>query len=256
MMDMTPAARQQLDDYLQRLRSELRATRAEVAEEVEQSVREHIEIALDHAPAPVSGTDMIGILDRLGSPEQWLGEEERAVASRIGHSGADDSRLPYVALGLVLASMVSFMFFGFLLLIPAMFVSRAWIEQKRERGEPLGSKRWLVYPAIALVLAFVALLLLLGPPLGAMALVRGHLAQSFAAPADPAGELRFHAGLRAVMFGAWWIIAGALCAAFIRPIRFVFLPLLDRVRRKHFAVLSAIGALLAAAGAAIIYYRH
>jgi hypothetical protein len=242
MMDMTPAARQQLDDYLQRLRSELRATRAEVAEEVEQSVREHIEVALDDAPTPVSGTDMIGILDRLGSPEQWLGEEERAAASRVGSSGADDSRLPYVAFGLVLASIVSFMFFGFLLLIPAMFVSRAWIEQKRERGEPLGSKRWLVYPSIALVLAFVAVLLLLGPPLGAMALVRG--------------ELRFDAGVRAVMFGAWWIITGALCAAFIRPIRFVFLPLLDGVRRKDFAVLSAIGALMAAAGAALIYYRH
>ena len=242
MMDMTPAARQQLDDYLRRLRSELRATRAEVAEEVEQSVREHIEIALDDAPTPVSGTDMIGILDRLGSPEQWLGEEERAAASRICHSGADDSPLPYVAFGLVLAAMVSFMFFGFLLLIPAMFVSRAWIEQKRERGEPLSSKRWLVYSPIALVLASVALLLLLGPPLGAMALVRGHVAQSFGVPA--------------VIFGAWWIIAGALCAALIRPIRFVFLPLLDRIRRRHFAVLSAIGALLAAAGAAVIYYRH
>ena len=242
MMDMTPAARQQLDDYLQRLRSELRATRAEVAEEVEQSVREHIEVALGDSPTPISGSDMIGILDRLGSPEQWLSEDERAGASRIGHFDSDESRLPYVAFGLVLASIVSFMFFGFLLLIPAMFVSRAWIEQKRERGEPLGSKRWLVYPSIALVLAAVALLLLLLPPLGALAFV--------------GGELRFDAGVRAVMFGAWWIIAGALCAAFIRPIRFVFLPLLDRVRRKHFAVLSAIGALVAAAGAALIYYRH
>jgi hypothetical protein len=255
MMNMTPAARQQLDSYLQRLRSELRATRAEAAEEVEHSVREHIEVALEDAPTPVSGTDMIAILDRLGSPDQWLAEE-RAVADRSGDSGADDSRLPYVAFGLVLVSIGSFMFFGFLLLIPAMFVSRAWIEQKRERSEPLGSRRWLVYPSIALVLAFVALLLLLVPPLGAMALVRGDVGRSFDVPIDPAGELRFNAGLRAVMVGTWWIIAGALCAAFIRPIRFVFLPLLDRVRRKHFAVLSAIGALLAAAGAALIYYRH
>jgi len=256
MMNMTPAARQQLDTYLQRLRSELRATRAEAAEDVEQSVREHIEIALEDVPAPVSGTDMIAILDRLGTPEQWLADEPRAVADRSGHSGAGDSRLPYVAFGLVLASIASFMFFGFLLLIPAMFVSRAWIEQKRERGEPLGSKRWLVYPSIALVLAAVALLLLLLPPLGAMALIRDDVGRLFDVPVDPAGELRFHAGLRAVMVGTWWIIAGGLCAAFIRPIRFVFLPLLDRVRRKHFAMLSAIGALLAAAGAALIYYRH
>src|SRR5436309_10339413 len=132
------------------------------------------------------------------------------------------------------------MFFGFLLLIPAMFVSRAWIEQKRDRGEPLGSKRWLVYPSVGLVLASVALLLLLLPPLGAMALIRDEVGRSFDVPIDPAGALRFHVGLRAVMVGTWWIIAAALCAAGIRPIRFVFLPLLDRVRRKHFAVLSAI----------------
>jgi hypothetical protein len=161
-----------------------------------------------------------------------------------------------VAFGLVLASIASFMFFGFLLLIPAMFVSRAWIEQKRERGEPLGSKRWLVYPSVALVLAFVALLLLLAPPLAAMAFIRDDIGRLFDVPIDPVGQLRFHAGARALMLGTWWIIAGGLCAAFIRPIRFVFLPLLDRVRRKHFALFSAIGALLAAAGAALIYYRH
>jgi hypothetical protein len=260
MMNMTPAARQQLDSYLQRLRSELRATGAEAPEEVEQSVREHIEIALEDAPAPVSGTDMIAILDRLGSPEQWLAEETRdeafAVADRSGDSGADDSRLPYVAFGLVLVAIASFMYFGFLLLIPAMFVSRAWVEQKRERGEPLGSKRWLVYPPVVLVLAFVALLLLFLPPLGAVAFIRDDVGRSFNVPVDPVGEVRFQVGLRAVLAGTWWIIAGGLFAAFIRPIRYVFLPLLDRVRRKHFAMLSAVGALLAAAGAALIYYRH
>jgi hypothetical protein len=258
MMDMTPAAHQQFDDYLHRLRSDLRAAQPEVAEEVEQSVREHVEIALEAAPTPVSGTDMIAILDRLGSPEQWLGEVEHAMSITAieARSGAGDSRLPYVAFGLVIVAIATFMFFGFLLLIPAMFVSRAWIEQKRERGEPLGSKRWLVYPSIALVLAAVALLLLLLPPLGAMALLHSDVARSFDVPPDPAGAFRFDAGIRALMLGAWWIVAGALCAACIRPIRFVFLPLLDRVRRKHCAAFSAVGALLAAAGAALIYFRH
>ena len=99
MIEMTPAARQQLDDYLQRLRSELRGTRPEVAEEVEQSVREHIEIALEDAHAPVGETEIIGILDRLGPPEQWLDEEERPTWRRTiagVRSAPDDSRLPYV----------------------------------------------------------------------------------------------------------------------------------------------------------------
>ena len=71
-----------------------------------------------------------------------------------------------------------------------------------------------------------------------------------------AGEVRFVFGMGGVLFGSWWIIAAAFCAAFLRPIRFAFAPLLDGVRRKHFAVLAAIGALVAAAGATLIYYRH
>ena len=133
MIEMTPAARHQLDDYLQRMRNELHGTRADVAHEVEQSVREHIEIALEDVQTPVSETEIIGILDRLGPPEQWLDEQERPAWRRVldGRSRADDSRLPYLSFGLVLASIAFFMLFGFLLLIPAMFVSRAWIEQKR-----------------------------------------------------------------------------------------------------------------------------
>lgn len=259
MIEMTPAARQHLDHYLNRLRAELRGARPEVADEVEQSVHEHIEIALEQAEAPVGEAEIIGILDRLGAPEQWLAEEERPLWRRAldgVSSTTDDSRLPYVTFGLVLVSIATFMFFGFLLLIPAMFVSRAWIEQKRERGEPLGARRWLVYPAIALVLAFAAVLFLIGPPLYAVTLALHNARQLFDMPLTLAGELRFVSGLRAVLFGSWWIVAGGLCAALIGPIRFAFSPLLDRVRRRHFAVLAAIGALLAAAGAALIHYRH
>jgi hypothetical protein len=259
MNEMTPAARQQLDDYLQRMRTALRGARPELAEEVEQSVREHIEIALEEWQEPASGTQMIAILDRLGPPEQWLDEDERPTWRRAidGVSPrTDESRLPYVSFGLVLASILLFMMFGFLLLIPAMFVSRAWIEQKRERGETLGSKRWLVYPAIAIVFAFAALVFLVVPPQAAMAFIRDDAGRLFDIPTSPAGELRFMAGLRCVMFGSWWIIAGGLCAAFVRPIRFVFSPLLDGLQRRHYAVLAAIGALLAAAGGALIYYRH
>ncbi|HEX8173035.1 MAG TPA: hypothetical protein VF824_21050 [Thermoanaerobaculia bacterium] len=257
MIDMTPAARQQLDDYLQRIRAELRGARAEVAEELEQNVREHVEIALEQVPAPVSGTDMIAVLDRLGPPEQWLDEEERPVWRRapgVVDSTRDDSRLPYLSFGLVVASIVLFMMFGFFLLIPAVFVSRAWIDQKLERGEPLGSRRWLVYPAIVLVLAFVTVLVLLLPPLGAMAFVRGDGGAGMFDGAS-AGE-RLTPGLRLVLLGGWWIIAGPLCAAALRPIQFVFAPLLERVRRKHFGALAAIGAAVAAAGAALLYYRH
>ena len=265
MNDLTPAARERLDSYLQRLRTELRGTRSVVADEVEQSVREHIEIALAGAQAPVGVTEVIAVLDRLGSPERWLADEDRPAWRRVIaklRSTSDDWRLAYIAFGLFLASIVFLPIGGFLLLLPAMLVSRAYIELARGRDEPLGPRRWLVYPSIAVVLAFATGLLIVGPPLPVMALgledVNGadgfeHL---FDVPRSAAGQIRFLFGMGAVLFGSWWIIAAAFCAAFLRSIRYVFVPLLDGLRRKHFAVLALIGAFVAAVGGTLIYYRH
>ncbi|HEU4886661.1 MAG TPA: hypothetical protein VFV49_02160 [Thermoanaerobaculia bacterium] len=261
MIEMTPAARERLDNYLQRMRSELRGTRSVVADEVEQSVREHIEIALATAQTPVGATEVIGVLDRLGPPERWLADEERPILRRFVdrlRSGPEDWRLAYLAFGLFVASFLFFPIGGFFLLIPAMFVSRAYVELARDRGEPLGARRWLVYPAIAVVLAFAVGLLIVGPPLPLMALAfeDDGLEPLFDIPHTSAGEIRFVFGMGGVLFGSWWILAAAFCAAFLRPIRFVFAPLLDGVRRKHFAVLAAIGTLVASVGATLIYYRH
>jgi hypothetical protein len=261
MIDMTPEARERLDNYLQRVRSELRGTRSGIADEVEQSVREHIEIALASAQTPVGTTQVAGVLDRLGPPERWLSDEERPMWRRAIaklRSAPGDWRLAYVAFGLFLASMLLLpLGVGALLLIPAMLVSRAHVELSRDTGQPLGARRWLVYPAIALVLAVVTGLLIIGPPLPVMGLM---LDDDFEPlldiPHSKLGELRFLSGLGAVVFGSWWILLATFCAAFLRPIRFVFAPLLEGLRRKHFAVLAGIGAIVAAAGAALIYYRH
>ena len=265
MNDLTPAARERLDSYLQRLRTELRGTRSLVADEVEQGVREHIEIALAGAQAPVGATEMIAVLDRLGSPERWLADEDRPVWRRVIaklQSTSDDWRLAYIAFGLFLASIVFLPIGGFLLLLPAMLVSRAYIELARGRGEPLGPRRWLVYPSIAVVLVFATGSLIVGPPLPVMALrledVNGAdaIEHIFDVPQSTAGEIRFLFGMGAVLYGTWWIIAAAFCAAFLRPIRFVFAPLLDGLGRKHFTVLALIGAFVAAVGGTLIYYRH
>jgi len=260
MIEMTSAARERLDNYLQRLRTELRGTRSVAADEVEQSVREHIDIALATAQSPVGATEVIGVLDRLGPPESWLADEERPLWRRAldrVRFGPEGWRLAYLAFGLFLLSIVFLPIGGILLIIPAMLVSRAYIELARDRGEPLGARRWLVYPSIAVVLAFATGLLIVGPPLPLLAFgLNDNIEPMFDIPHTRAGEMRFLFGLGGVLFGSWWILAAGFCAAFLRPIRFVFAPLLDGLRRKHFAVLAAIGALVAAASALLIYYRH
>lgn len=261
MIEMTPAAREQLDSYLRRMRNELRGTKSVVAGEVEQSVQEHIEMALANAQAPVGAAEVIGVLDRLGPPERWLADEERPIWHRLMsrlRNSPDDWRLAYLAFGLFLVSFVFFAVGGIFLVIPAMLVSRAHVELARDRGEPLGARRWLVYPSIAFVLAIAVGLLIIGPPLPAMAFALDDdgLEPILDIPNSKAGEIRFVFGLGGVIFGSWWIIAAAFCAAFLRPIRFVFAPLLDGIARRHFAVLAGIGALVATVGATLIYYRH
>ena len=260
MIELTCGARERLDNYLQRMRSELRGTRSVAADEVEQSVQEHIEIALAHAQSPVGAAEVIGVLDRLGPPERWLADEERPVWHRFMdrlRNGPEDWRLAYLAFGLFLLSFVFFGIGGVLLILPAMLVSRAYVELARDRGEPLGARRWLVYPPIAVVLVSATVMLIIGPPLPVMAFaLQDDIERTLDIPQSKAGEVRFLFGMGSVLFGSWWMIAAAFCAAFLRPIRFVFAPLLDGLRRKHFAVLAAIGALVAAGGATLIYYRH
>jgi hypothetical protein len=114
-----------------------------------------------------------------------------------------------------------------------------------------------VYPSIAVVLAVATGLLIVAAPIPALALVFDReFEQLFDIPRTTFGEMRFTIGLGAVLFGSWWIIAAAFCAAFLRPICFVFAPLLDGLARKHFAVLALIGAVVTAVGATLIYYRH
>ncbi|HEX7709259.1 MAG TPA: hypothetical protein VF701_22585 [Thermoanaerobaculia bacterium] len=260
MIEMTPAAREQFENYLQRLRNELRGSRSVVADEVEQNVREHIDIALAHAQGPVGATEVIGVLDRLGPPERWLADEDQATTSRGFMdrfvSGPGDW-LAYVSFAIFLLAAF-FPAIGFFLLIPAMAVSRATVELAQDRGEPLGGRRWLVYPAIAVVLALTAALLILAPPLriiAALGLDSGGVAEIFGVPENTPGHSRAVLGAGAMVFGSWWIIAAAFCAALLRPIRFVFAPLLEKLRRKHFVVMALFGALIAGGGATLIYFR-
>jgi hypothetical protein len=64
MIEMTQTARERFDAYLLRLRRAFLGSPQVKADGVEQNVREHIEIALAAAPAPV-GADRLGaVLDR------------------------------------------------------------------------------------------------------------------------------------------------------------------------------------------------
>ena len=254
MIELTETARLRYDDYLRRMRSTLHDRKTD-AVEIEQSVREHVEVALSGVPAPVAEDDLTRVLERLGPPERWVGEEPpgaiRRLMDRI-QNGPDDWRVSYLSFGLFL---LSFVFPPFLL--ASYVASRCYVELIRDSGRSLGARRWLVYPPIALLLAVVVVFAMIGPAGPAMAFgVDEGFERLFDVPRSDYGQIAFFAGMGALLFGAWWMLLAGICSILLRPIRFTFAPLLDGLRRKHFAVLSVIGTLVAAIGGAVLYQLY
>lgn len=248
MIEMTDTARQRFDSYLSRLRSSLRGARSVEPDDVEQSVREHIEFALAGTPAPVGAEHLGVVLDRLGPPERWIPEEERPIWKQMFdrlRSGPEDWRLAYIAFGMLVLTFILMPIGGILLLIPAFLLSRAYVAFVTEKGEPIGARKWLIYPAIVMLMLFVVGTIVIAPAAGITAFLieEQHLYRD---------DVRLQAAAGLAAFGAWFMAAAALLALLLRPLQAFFRPVLDGFRRKHFAILAGVGAIAAAAGAAIL----
>lgn len=256
MIEFTPTARERFDDYMRRLHLSLGGSRNAEAEDVEQSVREHIEIALSNASSPVAADQLVSVLDRLGEPERWAAGEQpwwRRILIRL-RSGPEDWRLAYISFGLFVLSFL-LMPFGMLMIVVSFLVSRAYIEFMQEKNEPIGARRWLIYPPIALILAICVAAFVAGPAGPAVGWgVEEHgfarIAQEYVR--GPVNQTQFAVGMGTALFGAWWIAGSLMLMVLLRPVRFIFAPLLERVRRPHLAVLTGIGVLVLVAGLVIL----
>ena len=82
-----------LDRYLEQVRTHLQGCRPVDPAEVERDVREHIERELEEIPESVCFNDLDTVLNRLGSPAQWVPVEEvpwwRKVLMRLQHGPED-----------------------------------------------------------------------------------------------------------------------------------------------------------------------
>src|SRR5262245_44509775 len=70
------AAQQMLEQYLHELRIALRGCGMVDPRDVESDVRLHIDQELAEQPAPISGEQLGAILNKLGSPTQWVPIDE------------------------------------------------------------------------------------------------------------------------------------------------------------------------------------
>lgn len=258
MMDLTPDAKRRFDEYLQRVHTALRGTRAIESGEVEQNVREHVEFALAGAPAPVGAEHLGAVLEQLGPPERWLPEEERPLWRRVGDRilhGPEDWRLAYLTFAVFSLTIVFFPVGGVLLLIPAFLLARAHVELLKARGEELGPRRWLVLPPIASVMVLVTASALVTPI--ALSLVLGGERDTLAFfsfdPQDRYDRLRLHAGFAATGTGIGWLVLSAIFAAMLPQMQKLFAPFLASLRRTHALTLAIAGAVLIGIGMVVLY---
>ncbi len=256
-IELTPDAKLRFEQYLQRMRDTMRGARAVEAAEVEQNVREHVEVALATAPVPVGSDRLAAVLEQLGPPEQWLPEEDRPAWRRTMErlmTGPEDWRLPYLSFAVTTLMFLTLPIGGVFLLVPAFVLSRAWVALMAERGETLDARRWLVLPPI--IIAFV---LFLGLTLSGAIIIAGAGALEhdipqlgIRGPEVNADELLGFSAYLLTAAGVWWLLLSALFAFLMEPIRTLFAPILDKVRRRHLLVLAGIGALCLAIGLALI----
>lgn len=245
MIKLSNGAREYLDRYLQQIRTYLRGCKTVDADDVERNVIEHIDSEFEGATAAVSFEQLDAVLKKLGSPRQWIPEEElpwwRKIIFRL-RTGPEDWRLAYISFGLLVA--------GFLLLpatialIPASFiVARAALSEAGGPNE-LRAQKWLLYPSLIIVYVFVLLGLLLWP-LGLLFPVAQALEHTIR-ESNVGFGVNLHYWRMATSFiiaglGLWWIILGGLLLKWRRFLQMLFKPFTGWFSRKWALILLLIG---------------
>jgi hypothetical protein len=196
-------------------------------------------------------------LRRVPAEGQRVGE---AAVERLHHLGAqgqraggavsawldrppDDWRLAYIAFGLLVPGVILWP-----LLIPSFCAARAAVARARERDEPLGARRWLVYPPLVLVSLLLVVPLFLWPllPAGEAASdlwrSKRDAFQSLLPllPRDLVEGLVF-TYVMAASLAVWWVALGAVLWALPRLAVALFRPFADGFGRRHAGYLVLTG---------------
>ncbi|MHC4295297.1 MAG: HAAS signaling domain-containing protein [Planctomycetota bacterium] len=226
MIELTPEARQQLDQYLNEVGTYLRACPSIDAEEVHRDIMEHIETELAEHAQPVDAKPLTAVLERLGSPRQWIPEAElpwlRKIVFRL-HKGPEDWRLAYLSFAMLIPGV---MILGPLGILGSFLLSRAAIAMT-PNTKKLDARKWLLYPSLILVYIPIALFLLFWPVLLA----------GFTPPA-------YRATFGSLATGAWLIVCGLSANKLAPLLQRIFYPFVGvfegRLRKK----LIFVGAIL------------
>ncbi len=263
MVALSQEAQSHLERYLQQIRTALRDHPSVDADEVERDVLGHIAAELSGQPGPIGATRLLHVLDRLGTPDEWLPDENPPAWRRpfeAVRSGREDWRLAILTFAMFVAGPVLFMGRTMLWpLPPLLFVlsfvlARVTLAIFAEHHEPIGPRRWLLYPPLAVWYGAFIVAIVGGPALLAAVFasedvaLRGWLLGWLEEPT----WIRTIAALSCLL-GTWWMVLGLVLSRLGGGARAVFWPFLEWFERRHairvalvgLSVLTVSGAMLA-----------
>ncbi|MGK2962978.1 MAG: hypothetical protein ACSLFK_12645 [Gemmatimonadaceae bacterium] len=218
-------------------------------EEIEQDIRDHVDAELADREPPISAKELDEVLQRLGSPEQWAADNGPASASQASSpEGSSEDWLAYASAG----TMLLFLAFPPLLLV-SWLMARWTLARIEERGEPLGTRRWLLYPPIVIVIAPLAAIGMLWvfAPFGE---IGGTIRSESQVPSAPVANTIDAITIGLGGLGVYWIFVGLALAFGERAVRLLFYPFAEGFRRRHGWFVSGLGAAVAAAAAATFVF--
>lgn len=244
MIELTHNAQKSLDKYLHQARAYLKGAKSVDAAEVEQNISEHIQNELEGAAEPVSAEELETVLRKLGSPEQWVPEDElpwwRKMMLRV-RTGPEDWRLAYLSFGLFVLGVL-ILPTGAILIAAGFIAARATLSVVEDPTQ-LKAQKWFLYPS--LIVVYLALLgAFLALPLPGLVMLweewENTLSDRFKVVDDMhywlAGGSFFAGSL-----GLWWLIQGVVLLARPNIPRVLFRPFAAGFNRKWALVLICVG---------------
>lgn len=274
MIPLTDGAKALYADYISKVRARLFSSGAADADEILADLQEHVSEELADTPEPATHEAMRAVLERLGSPDQWVNADDlpwwRKVLMRL-RTGPEDWRLVY---------------FSFVALIvgalPISFIlSRAAIAAQKEPLAP--AQKWLAYPSLIIVYVVILGIVLIPVPIigGAVgyelsfaSLTEYSRLHGTKAPTPTnyppilkSLGLNRYTDVRAGVVGVWmgvatggaWLMLLGGALLFRGPRRFaacVFAPFLDESSKRWAVTILLFGLLLGAIALAVGYWRH
>jgi hypothetical protein len=252
LLTLTQEAQSALDRYFRRVKAALRAHPSVDADEVERDIRSHIEAELGELPTPIAEARVRSVLDRLGSPNQWVPGDERPMWQRLLvslRSGPEDWRLPYVTFALFVAGPLTGPIGGVLCFVASIFVARATLALLEEEGEPVGARRWFVYPPLLMIYGAIVVAIFIAVP-GVIATAADPSVRTGARSWFPEPFVLTLPLVTGFSGGLWWTLLGLLLGRRTHAVHLIFWPFADWFEWRHGIRIALIGLCVAAVAGA------